>query len=61
MAHKVTVYREYLDRGGYSKNSGRYFGVGGKVWCGYCNGDYKYVRAPDKATARVKLQKEFGV
>lgn len=61
MAQRITVYREYLDRGGYSKTSGRYFGVGGKLWCGYYNGYYKYVRAADKTSARVKLEKEFGI
>lgn len=64
MALKIEIYREPLDRGGYTK-SGQYFGTGEKLWSYYIpetedfREKYGHIRAPNKITARKKLIADF--
>lgn len=58
-----TLTREHLDSGGYSRNSGQYFGVGAPLYA-FENDDYSkhgHVRAYDRAQAKAKIRKELGM
>jgi hypothetical protein len=59
-----TLTREYIDRDGYGRDSGKYFGVRGAPVYAYENDDYSkhgHVRAYDRTAAKAKIRKEHGM
>jgi hypothetical protein len=56
---KLTVRKEPLDSGGYTRSGGEYFGTPNNLWVVEGEEGYGHVRAPDLASAKKSAMREY--